>query len=414
MWMFIFLLLPVMGIAYIGWHVWTLVPLPAVWRVSIIMAGVLSFLMIFLNFRRAIDDMPLPLARLVYDIGNSSVFILLYLVVIFLVLDLGRLLHLVRPQWMHQNFPLTACIVIGMFALFLYGNVHYHHKVREELHLTTDKPLARPLRIVMLSDLHLGYHNPRKELARWVDLINAENPDVVLIAGDVIDMSMRPLVEENMAEEMRRLEAPVYACLGNHEYYSSEPLAEQFYRDARIQLLRDTCLVVGDLCIMGRDDRTNLRRRNIDELARMADHTKYIILENVRNLVAHDNGNTWRTIRNHLVGLGYRLTPEPLIVSPHYFGVPQLRERVVVLGIYDPKKANLPLTITFPKPRGKSQCNLDTILEQDNHEQAYQLSEQEIDAINTWDEFYHGIKEKVIGFPIWLDWFKVAPPTDPK
>lgn len=278
MWMFIFLLLPVMGIAYIGWHVWTLVPLPAVWRVSIIMAGVLSFLMIFLNFRRAIDDMPLPLARLVYDIGNSSVFILLYLVVIFLVLDLGRLLHLVRPQWMHQNFPLTACIVIGMFALFLYGNVHYHHKVREELHLTTDKPLARPLRIVMLSDLHLGYHNPRKELARWVDLINAENPDVVLIAGDVIDMSMRPLVEENMAEEMRRLEAPVYACLGNHEYYSSEPLAEQFYRDARIQLLRDTCLVVGDLCIMGRDDRTNLRRRSVDELARMADHTKYTIL----------------------------------------------------------------------------------------------------------------------------------------
>ena len=276
--MFIFLLLPVLGIVYIGWHVWTLVPLPAVWRVSIITAGVLSFLMIFLNFRRAIDDMPLPLARLVYDIGNSSVFILLYLVVIFLVLDLGRLLHLVRPQWMHQNFPLTACIVIGMFALFLYGNVHYHHKVREELHLTTDKPLARPLRIVMLSDLHLGYHNPRKELARWVDLINAENPDVVLIAGDVIDMSMRPLVEENMAEEMRRLEAPVYACLGNHEYYSSEPLAEQFYRDARIQLLRDTCLVVGDLCIMGRDDRTNLRRRNIDELARMADHTKYTIL----------------------------------------------------------------------------------------------------------------------------------------
>ena len=276
--MFIFLLLPVMGIAYIGWHVWTLVPLPAVWRVSIIMAGVLSFLMIFLNFRRAIDDMPLPLARLVYDLGNSSVFILLYLVVIFLVLDLGRLLHLVRPQWMHQNFPLTACIVIGMFALFLYGNVHYHHKVREELHLTTDKPLARPLRIVMLSDLHLGYHNPRKELARWVDLINAEKPDLILIAGDVIDMSMRPLVEENMAEEMRRLEAPVYACLGNHEYYSSEPLAEQFYRDARIQLLRDTCLVVGDLCIMGRDDRTNLRRRSVDELARMADHTKYTIL----------------------------------------------------------------------------------------------------------------------------------------
>ena len=140
-------------------------------------------------------------------------------------------------------------------------------------------------------------------------------------------------------------------------------------------------------------------------------HTKYIILENVRNLVAHDSGNTWKTIHSHLVGLGYRLTPEPLIVSPHYFGVPQLRERVVVLGVYDPKNAKLPLTITLPPPRTKNQCCIDDILENDNHEPEYELSEQEIDAIDAWDEFYHGIKEKVIGFPIWMEWFKVAPPV---
>lgn len=143
-------------------------------------------------------------------------------------------------------------------------------------------------------------------------------------------------------------------------------------------------------------------------------HTKYIILENVRNLVAHDNGNTWKTIHSHLVELGYRLTPKPLIVSPHYFGVPQLRERVVVLGIHDPDHANSPLEITLPTPKNKSQCNLDAILERENNDPEYRLSEQEIEAINIWDEFYHGIKEKVIGFPIWLDWFTAAPPTDPK
>ena len=143
-------------------------------------------------------------------------------------------------------------------------------------------------------------------------------------------------------------------------------------------------------------------------------HTKFIILENVRNLVAHDNGNTWKTIHNHLVNLGYRLSPEPLIVSPHYFGVPQLRERVVVLGVYDPKHADKPLEINLPKPKKKSQCSLDTILEKDNHERDYKLTEEEIDAIDTWDEFYHGIKEKVIGFPIWLDWFKTPPPSDPE
>ena len=143
-------------------------------------------------------------------------------------------------------------------------------------------------------------------------------------------------------------------------------------------------------------------------------HSKYIILENVRNLVSHDNGNTWRTIHSHLVNLGYRLTPEPLILSPHYFGVPQLRERVVVLGIYDPGHANLPLTITLPKPMSKKDCRLDSILEQSNEDPEYKLTEEEMEAIEVWDEFYHGIKEKVIGFPIWLDWFKTPPPTDPK
>jgi len=142
-------------------------------------------------------------------------------------------------------------------------------------------------------------------------------------------------------------------------------------------------------------------------------HTKYIILENVRNLVAHDNGNTWKTIHSHLVELGYRLTPEPLIVSPHFFGVPQLRERVVVLGVYAPEHADLPLEIQLPRPKSKDQCRLDDILECDNHDPEYELSKQEIEAIDTWDEFYHGIKEKVIGFPIWLDWFKVPPPTGP-
>ena len=50
MWMLAFLLLPLMGIAYVGWHVWTLVPLPSVWRVALIAVGVVSFLLIFANY----------------------------------------------------------------------------------------------------------------------------------------------------------------------------------------------------------------------------------------------------------------------------------------------------------------------------------------------------------------------------
>lgn len=278
MWMFVFLILPLLGLAYVGWHVWVLLPL-SVWGRSLVVALLIgSFLLLFCNLGRSIDRMPMGLARLVYDVGNSSVFVLLYLTILFLVLDLLRLVCVVPGAWLHNNLPLAVAITLVMFVVFLYGNIHYQHKVREELHLTTSKQLSKPMKLVLMSDLHLGYHNPRKELARWIDLVNAEKPDLVLIAGDIIDMSMRPLVEENMAEELRRIEAPVYACLGNHEYYSGEPEAQRFYQEAGIHLLRDTSAVVGDLCLLGRDDRSNLGRKDVAAIVRDADMQKYTIL----------------------------------------------------------------------------------------------------------------------------------------
>lgn len=259
-------ILPLLTVAYCSWHVWTLLPLPRLWRTLIIFLGIGSFLLIFLNIGRGIDRMPMTLARLSYEIGNSSIFVMLYMTIIFLVLDLGRLLHIVPKEWMHHNGYTSAAIAIGLFAIFLYGNIHYYNKQRETLHLTTSKELAHPQRLVMMSDLHLGYHNPRSELRRWVDMLNNEHPDAVLIAGDIIDMSMRPLFEENMAEELRRISAPVYACIGNHEYFAGEPMAQQFYKDAGIMLLRDTCTIAGDLLIIGRDDRSNPRRKSLEKM----------------------------------------------------------------------------------------------------------------------------------------------------
>lgn len=276
--MILFLFLPLLGLAYIGWHVWMLVPLSAGWRWLLIGLMVGSFLLLFCNLGRVIDRVPLPLARLCYDVGNSSIFILLYLTIFFLLMDLGRLVHLVPREWLVQNYYTTSTLAILMFGIFLYGNIHYHHKERVTLSLPAGKSLSQPLRLVLLSDLHLGYHNPRKELARWVDMINREQPDAVLIAGDIIDMSMRPLIEENMAQELRRIQAPVYACLGNHEYYSNETLAVKFYEDAGICLLRDTTVTLGSLSITGRDDRANPHRKSMGVLARQIDHKKYCIL----------------------------------------------------------------------------------------------------------------------------------------
>ena len=267
MWMLIFWVLPLLAIIYVAWHVWTLLPLAGVWKSLVILVGIFCVALLFMNFGRKFDNMPLSIAQAAYEIGTSSVIVLLYLVILFLVLDLGRLVRLVPKAFLYHNGYVSLGLFLLIFGLFLYGNLHYYNKVRVPLQLKSLKPLPREYKLVMLSDLHLGYHNPLRELARWVDLVNAEHPDFILIAGDIIDGSMRPLIEERMSEEFHRLNAPIYACLGNHEFYAGHPESKQFYQDAGIHLLIDETAVI-DSCIVivGRDDRSNMRRKPIKDL----------------------------------------------------------------------------------------------------------------------------------------------------
>ncbi len=267
LWALVFFLLPVLGCAYVGWHVWRILPLANVWKSVVVVLMAACFALFVLNFVIGLDRVPLPLARVMYDVGNSSLIILLYLFMLFLALDaVALVLHFVRPSggnFLRDSLPGTLCMLGFMVALFTYANIHYHNKVRVPMEIDTKGKVTRPLKLVLMSDLHLGYHNGRQEFAKWVDKINDEQPDLVLIGGDIIDISVRPLIEEGVAEEFRRLKAPVYACLGNHEYYSGEPRAQQFYRNAGIHLLRDSVVTLpdyGNLTIIGRDDRTNGRR----------------------------------------------------------------------------------------------------------------------------------------------------------
>ena len=278
LWALVFFLLPLLGCTYVGWHVWRILPLATVWKCVVVMLMAACFVLFIMNFVIGLDRVPLPLARVMYNVGNSSLIILLYLFMLFLALDVVSLvLHFVRSSlgdrlwvgFLRDSLSGTLCVLGFMVALFTYANIHYRHKVRVPMEIDSKGKVTRPLKIVLMSDLHLGYHNGRAEFAKWVDKINAEQPDLVLIAGDIIDISVRPLLEENVAEEFHRLQAPVYACLGNHEYYSGEPRAQQFYLDAGIHLLRDSVVTLpdyGNLTIIGRDDRTNVGRKSVAEL----------------------------------------------------------------------------------------------------------------------------------------------------
>lgn len=147
------------------------------------------------------------------------------------------------------------------------------------------------------------------------------------------------------------------------------------------------------------------------EIVRLLEHhkTKYIILENVRNLVSHDHGRTWKIIRENLHELGYRLTQKPLIVSPHQIGIPQLRERVVILGKYDPEFRDVHLELEIENAKSKDDNSIFDILEKGKVDSKYNISEYEEKVLNIWDEFYSGIKETIIGFPIWSMFFNDEP-----
>lgn len=151
------------------------------------------------------------------------------------------------------------------------------------------------------------------------------------------------------------------------------------------------------------------------EVARILDakHPKYILLENVRNLVSHDNGNTFKVICNTLRSIGYRIPENPLILSPHQFGVPQVRERVYIPGVYDPKNAKKPLNIVFNRLLKKDDNSIDDVLDPNEKDKDYAISDHVCKVLTAWDEFYHGVDVKVIGFPVWTEYFKKGK-IDPK
>lgn len=251
---------------YVAWHLWRLTPggWAAKWGIALLfllwMAA--AFASMGLGSKASI-----PTITALYEIGHPWMIAYLYLLIAFVLADLGVLLRLIPKAWLTGN-GYTMAVLLGIIAsTLLAGGIHYRHKYREELTIHSQKPLQRPLTVVLASDLHLGYSNRKAELSRWIDLINAERPDLVLFAGDIVDISLRPLLEGNYAREFARIQAPIYTVLGNHEYIGNEADAETFFADAGITLLRDSVACFEGITLIGRDDRSNPVRKPLSELA---------------------------------------------------------------------------------------------------------------------------------------------------
>ncbi|MDD2636919.1 MAG: DNA cytosine methyltransferase [Bacteroidales bacterium] len=134
---------------------------------------------------------------------------------------------------------------------------------------------------------------------------------------------------------------------------------------------------------------------------------KYLLLENVANLASHDNGNTYRIITKNLDKLGYYFPEKPLIISPDSFGIPILRPRVYIPCVRKELangKENIIKNFKgeIEKKFIKQTFSIDQIIDFEIEDS---ISPYEERVLEMWDEFYKGIDLKVIGFPIWMEYF---------
>ena len=250
---FIGFMVAVLGAAfYVAWHLWRLAPGMG-WKIVIGCLFGLWTASFFVGFAYN-EKVPMSLAIPLYEVGNTWLIAFLYLLIAFVLLDICSACRIIPKGFLKDSWGVLGCVAGAVTALLILGGIHYHHKYREELTVKTSKPLEKPLTVVLASDLHLGYHNRKAELGRWIDLFNAENPDLILIGGDIIDRSLRPVLAGNYAEEFKRLSAPVFTVLGNHEYYSDVDGSEKFFREAGIGLLKDSYADTLGIRIVGRND----------------------------------------------------------------------------------------------------------------------------------------------------------------
>jgi len=129
---------------------------------------------------------------------------------------------------------------------------------------------------------------------------------------------------------------------------------------------------------------------------------KVLFLENVPNLVKHDNGNTFAVIQHTLDELGYDF--QWAILSPHKFGIPQVRTRVYIVAMR--KDLAKGRDFSFPSQHDVQELDVRSVLDP-KVDSKYNMSDKEIKWLDMWEDFLQNVnlETKLPGHPIWADSF---------
>jgi uncharacterized protein len=200
----------------------------------------------------------------------------------------------------HTVFRYAAYLAGGLpFLAAVYGATVGRLRYRV---VTVDVPLAHlppsldGLRIVHVSDLHIGDFMPRAALRRAVDMINAVQPDLAVLTGDLISSEHDPL-EDGIAE-LSRLRVPlgVWGCHGNHERWAGvEARAQALFARHGMHVLRQQCVELswhgGRFNLIGVDDQRERARPG--EPSSMLRSIEGLVRSDIPNILLSHNPDTF-------------------------------------------------------------------------------------------------------------------------
>jgi predicted MPP superfamily phosphohydrolase len=236
-----------------------------------------------------------PMSDVLVWIGSFWLAAMMYLLLAVVVIDVVRLLQhlfsifpadlfemlLQRRLWL----GLAVATVVGVLLLAGYLNAR-NPRIR-----TVDIPVKKlpgdsTMTIALASDIHLGTIIGRHQLDRIVDLVLGPKPDLILLAGDIIDEDLAPVLAEDVGDHLRALQAPlgVIACTGNHEFIGGVEEAVHYLREHGVTVLRDSVVTLANgVQVVGRDDRSSAqfagtRRMPLRDLMQGVDRSRPVIL----------------------------------------------------------------------------------------------------------------------------------------
>lgn len=164
--------------------------------------------------------------------------------------------------------PVTAGIVVFVVVIFLvvYSVISASFVSVKEVKVRV-KNLDKELKVVQISDVHIGTVHNEEYLQKIVDKINKVNPDIVLITGDLFDGG-GDVTKETLAP-LNNISAKIFFTTGNHEQYEGLDDVFAVLKTTKVNVLRNEIVNYKEIQIIGVDNPSNEFSKTIDALSRI-------------------------------------------------------------------------------------------------------------------------------------------------